>query len=194
MTENEDIEQNDDQYSPTGFIEIALPATALVSGGKYVYDIRKELKSSFKPDDPLIVSVLDTRTTHSNHELVVVFDNPGMHGLYIETISIKDPVSGSIFVKKHQKPENPFNVYSIAKVGWGRDQELSSDDDALPLFIPSRNSTNVRIIFKRFNADRLDKKPFGKLSLYFCVAGIAQQPKEKIVEFSVRRVEWKETT
>jgi len=111
MSENEDSEQIDEQYSPTAFIEIALPATALVSGGKYIYDIRKEVKSSFKPDDPLIVSVLDTRTTHSNHELIIEFDNPGRHGLYIETISMKEPDNGSIFVKKHRRPENPFNVY-----------------------------------------------------------------------------------
>lgn len=182
--------------NPVNFgLETILIGTKMMSGGKVAYDISKNVKESLDSKDPLIVSILCTTTTDTAHELILDITNQSRHGLHLEKISLKDPERPDIGVKRHERSKTSKNLYSDnaeSKIGATAnipEQFYSSEDNALPDFLPSVETCRVRVIFPLFEDERMECRDHGKLSIFYVLAGDLKGLQEKVQVFSVRRAE-----
>ncbi len=179
-------------------LELAPVLVSLLSGGKTGYDISKEIRRSLQPDETLGYSVLDTRTTADDHQLLIEFSNHSRHGLYLERIQLKDPDAGDLTVKRHITASNPRSLYTHHKSVHERDigfpatkrrddsVDLVTDDKLLPVFLAPGQELRARVILPLFDKFRMQQKPHGKLAVYYCVAGEGKGEQKKEVGFSVR--------
>ncbi|WP_375749516.1 hypothetical protein [Vibrio sp. HN007] len=180
------------RQEPNMFFETAIPASALISGSKFIYDIGKDgrkVYQSTKPHKPLLISVLGSMSTEHKHELIIEIENTGMHGVYIESIAALDPKQTSIRYFDHNLYGNEISLFEPIK----KDSALGNPDvsgrterTTVPIFMPRSQKLTLRVELDRFDNDRLDKKPFGKFCINYTVAGVAKTDLKASVEYSVR--------
>lgn len=170
---------------PKMVFEFVLPATALVSGSKFAYDVRKDMSVAQKPEEPLFVSVIGTRTINDKHELVIEVKNLGVHGVYLEAIESKDPKDVNVLTYFHVKNADKHEVFEEKPMGMGVGHPQFGKP-ILPTFLSPQNSQYLKVEFDKFNLERIESKPYGKLTLKYTVAGVAKSGLEIAIPFSIR--------
>jgi len=155
-----------------------------VAGAKHLYDIWKEGRPPVKPSDPLGFAVSVCVTQSGQHTLTVFCQNFGVHGVYVDGISVSDP-------KDHPSTANLIPREGTIFEKPGHDASFPTgptggQSKPLPVLIPSGEKACFQIAFPVFAPNRA-KKPYGELTVRYTVLGVAADDLKKAVEFSVRR-------
>ncbi|HGF3785535.1 TPA: hypothetical protein ACPVW4_004477 [Vibrio parahaemolyticus] len=177
MTDN----KNDE---PKMIFEFVVPATALVSGSKFAYDVKKDISVAQKPEKPLFISVLGTRTIDDKHEIVIEIQNLGVHGVYLETVESKEPDNLNPLAFFHEKNTDKKEVFEQKPIGLSYNSKFG--EPILPVLLPSQNSICLKFVFEKLASERLKSKPFGKFKLNYTVSGVAKTDLSIEIPFSVR--------
>jgi len=197
----EDPQGKTTQHIDAVFAEGAAVLSALAAAGKLGYNVYQGsgAGSGAGPDPakPLLVSVLATRTTENSHDIVVLIKNFGIHGVYLDGLSVNQPKGISIrAVEQKSIPRDhsmirhhPWDRY-YGRGGFGT--PLSADEEkppeALPAFVSADGEVCLVVQMSQFDEKRIEKKPYGKLELAYVVAGVAESGLSETIEFSVRRL------
>lgn len=182
---------NEVPASPNMIVELVIPATAVVAGGKLAYDITRDYRGAFKPKDPIEVMVLNGRTTADRHELIIELENRGVHGVFIESFKQIKPVEAAVEVKIHAASTFKDGAFSQGRIGVHNDKEdLTREENALPLFFARHQKRLVRVVLPKMEDRQLREKPYGELRFTYLVLGIAQIPTDHLIEFSVPKAGW----
>ncbi|MEQ9364367.1 MAG: hypothetical protein RIF32_09000, partial [Leptospirales bacterium] len=72
--------------SPQNILEFAIPAGAVVSGMKFMYDVGKDASGLLRTKSKLFVQLVDSFHAEGLHQVVVRLVNAYIHGLVIEKI------------------------------------------------------------------------------------------------------------
>ena len=161
---------------PTAIVpgaESVLVAPA-VSAAKYLYDAWKEGRPAITPSDPLTFGVASTVTETSGHTLILNCSNLGAHGVYLEGISVVEP---------HEIEASALVVPAIESIN---QPHFLAKDECLPILLPSGSEAVLRVRLSALPADRMQKKPYGQLSVAYTVAGVASSGLKKQVAFAIR--------
>lgn len=163
--------------------ELAVVLGPTVAGAKHMYDIWKEGRPPVKPSDPLGYAVSDCVTQSGQHTLTILCQNFGVHGVYVDGISVSDP-------KAHASTANliPHEGTILEKPKDGASYSTGAaggQSKPLPVLIPAGEKACFQIVFPVFGPDRA-KKPYGELTVKYTVLGVANKDLHNAVEFSVR--------
>lgn len=180
-----------------GIISVGLPViSALVAGGKFGYEVYKGSAAIPDPEKPLLVSVAATRTLRKTHDFIVEIKNLGLHGVYLEELSIKKP---DVAVRALGRADHKREWWQWVT----RDDSMSDskarpsytlDERTLPALMPPNKASSLDLIVRieRFGQERLEEKPYGEFELEYVVAGVAETDLSETFGFSVRREEEEE--
>ena len=183
------------QHIDAVFAEGAAVLSALAAAGKLGYNVYEGSGTAPDPAKPLLISVLATRTTEDSHDLVLLINNLGVHGVYVDDISVTQPKGVPVqAVMQKEIPRDysllkrhPWERYGTGGFGYSSSTDEKNPAEALPIFVAANEEVCLVVQIKQFDERRLEKKPYGKLELEYAVSGVAKSGLSETIEFSVRQ-------
>ena len=149
------------QVPATAFLtgaELVVLGGPAVAGAKHLYDIWKEGRPPVKPSDPLGFAVSNCVTLDGQHTLTFFCQNFGVHGVYVDSISLSDPKDHASTTHLVRCQGTIFEEGAHNTTFTDNPDRAVAQSAPLPVLIPSGEKACFQIAFPVF-------APIGEFSL-----------------------------